>query len=155
MRGKSWQLISDPNNPGSSGIPHLPRPRYAYFDHEPSKSDVNLYLGTQGRGVWRISFKTPTWNAVEGKISFLRLQALGSGYGAPPDRLDAELIVRVATAPDIALGLKLRVDKQEAANSAMAERLRDAFAENRTVRIEYERAGLRRGLIKRVIEIVQ
>jgi photosystem II stability/assembly factor-like uncharacterized protein len=53
-RGKTWSLVTDPFDPGTSGIPHLPRPWFAYFDHEPA-GELSLYIGTQGRGVWRLS----------------------------------------------------------------------------------------------------
>jgi Thrombospondin type 3 repeat len=56
--GSNWHLVTDPFDSGTSGIPHLPRPWHAYFDHEPSDR-VNIYIGTQGRGVWRISFRGP------------------------------------------------------------------------------------------------
>jgi photosystem II stability/assembly factor-like uncharacterized protein len=52
--GASWSLVTDPFDSGKSGIPHLPRPRFAYFDHEPADR-VNMYIGTQGRGVWRLT----------------------------------------------------------------------------------------------------
>ncbi|MCC6508965.1 MAG: pre-peptidase C-terminal domain-containing protein, partial [Pirellulaceae bacterium] len=52
--GTSFVLVTDPFTSATSGIPHLPRPRFAYFDHEPS-GEVNLYVGTVGRGVWRIN----------------------------------------------------------------------------------------------------
>jgi hypothetical protein len=50
--GNIWTTLTD-NSSGTSN-PHLPRPRYAYFDRE--AGTANLYIGTQGRGVWRISF---------------------------------------------------------------------------------------------------
>ncbi len=56
--GQDWLVASDPLNSHVSGTPHLPRPRYAYFDHEPANV-VNLYVGTEGRGVWRVSFFRP------------------------------------------------------------------------------------------------
>jgi hypothetical protein len=55
--GGSWVLISDPIDAGgpSGTPPHLPRPWYAYFDHETVTGDgVNMYIGTRGRGVWRV-----------------------------------------------------------------------------------------------------
>ncbi len=55
--GENWQLVTDPMTSHQSGVPHLPRPRHAYFDHEPVKGHVNVYVGTQGRGVWRVNFK--------------------------------------------------------------------------------------------------
>jgi hypothetical protein len=55
--GKRWQLVTDPNTPGTSGTPHVPRPYYAHFDHDPPAGDINMFLGTRGRGVWRLTFK--------------------------------------------------------------------------------------------------
>lgn len=55
--GTRWQLVTDPIAPGVSGTPHVPRPYYAHFDHDPPGGDINLYLGTRGRGAWRLTFK--------------------------------------------------------------------------------------------------
>ncbi|MEX2646197.1 MAG: PKD domain-containing protein [Gaiellaceae bacterium] len=60
--GDNWSLVTDPIDPGASGVPHLSRPRYAYFDHEPADG-LDVYVGTQGRGVWRLSFAVPTADA--------------------------------------------------------------------------------------------
>jgi hypothetical protein len=51
--GGNWTLLTDPRTSNTSGIPHLPRPFFAYFDHEPAGS-VNVFVGTVGRGAWRI-----------------------------------------------------------------------------------------------------
>ena len=56
--GGSWTTITDPIASGSSGTPHLPRPWFAYFDHEPT-GKIRVYIGTQGRGVWRAEFEPP------------------------------------------------------------------------------------------------
>jgi hypothetical protein len=53
--GVDWELMSDPINPAGSGKPLIPRPRFAYFDHE--DGIVNIYIGTQGRGVWRMTLE--------------------------------------------------------------------------------------------------
>ncbi|WP_455210865.1 hypothetical protein [Kaarinaea lacus] len=55
--GANWGLLTDPINSDTSGVPHLPRPWFAYFDLEPSDNpgELNLYVGTQGRGVWRLA----------------------------------------------------------------------------------------------------
>ena len=58
-RGRSWNLLTDPFDSGSSGVPHLPRPWFAYFDHEPAGA-LNLFIGTQGRGVWKFSLSVLT-----------------------------------------------------------------------------------------------
>ena len=55
--GANWSLLTDPYTP-SAGQPHIPRPRFALFDHEPldtPEGSVDLYIGTQGRGVWKLS----------------------------------------------------------------------------------------------------
>jgi hypothetical protein len=57
--GRNWDLLTDPFDSGSSGVPHLPRPWFAYFDHEPLGA-LNLFIGTQGRGVWRFSLAVVT-----------------------------------------------------------------------------------------------
>ena len=49
--GVNWTVVT--NNSGSSTNPHIPRPQFAYFDHEGLKNDI--YIGTQGRGLWRLS----------------------------------------------------------------------------------------------------
>ncbi len=60
--GDNWSLVTDPFTPATSGSAHLPRPRYAYFDSEPA-SGFDVYIGTQGRGVWRLAFEPPTADA--------------------------------------------------------------------------------------------
>jgi uncharacterized repeat protein (TIGR01451 family) len=50
--GLHWSMLTDPLTPGTSGIPHLPRPMFAHFDHD-KPGFVRIYLGT-GRGVWRV-----------------------------------------------------------------------------------------------------
>ena len=55
--GDNWALLTDPYTP-TAEHPHIPRPRFALFDHEPSgkpSGSIDLYIGTQGRGVWRLS----------------------------------------------------------------------------------------------------
>jgi uncharacterized repeat protein (TIGR01451 family) len=50
--GRNWSLVTDPHTSGISGIPHLPQPAFAHFDHD-KPGFVRIYLGT-GRGVWRL-----------------------------------------------------------------------------------------------------
>jgi uncharacterized repeat protein (TIGR01451 family) len=54
--GDSWRLLTDPFTSGSSGIPHLPRPLWAHFDHD-KPGVIRIYLGT-GRGIWRVELPT-------------------------------------------------------------------------------------------------
>lgn len=63
--GGSWRLLTDPfgvdDDPTTTlpnGLPlddnpHISRPRWAHFDHE-TNNLVDLYIGSQGKGVWRI-----------------------------------------------------------------------------------------------------
>lgn len=52
--GTTWSLMTDPFTPHLTGTPHLPQPRFAYFDHEPG-APTQIYIGTQGRGAWRLT----------------------------------------------------------------------------------------------------
>jgi hypothetical protein len=53
--GKTWTTVT--NNSGGAANPIIPRPHWAYFDHECGK--VSIYIGTQGRGTWRVSYEDP------------------------------------------------------------------------------------------------
>lgn len=61
--GDNWALASDPFTPGSApGRVHVPRPRFAYFDDD-GTADTSVYVGTQGRGSFRLTFNLPTADA--------------------------------------------------------------------------------------------
>ncbi|MEM1178079.1 MAG: hypothetical protein AAGM22_07040 [Acidobacteriota bacterium] len=50
--GATWTLISDPRTSDVSGVPHLPRPRFAHFDG----TDPNrVFVASQGGGIWRLT----------------------------------------------------------------------------------------------------
>ncbi len=51
--GKGWALLSDPFTP-SAAVPHLPRPFWAEFSHDADGALDAIYVGTVGRGVWRV-----------------------------------------------------------------------------------------------------
>ena len=51
--GTTWSLITDPLAPGSSGTPHIPRPRYAHFEHRAGGAST-IWIGSHGRGVWKV-----------------------------------------------------------------------------------------------------
>lgn len=61
--GGNWGRVTDPFTPGTSGTPHIPRPRYAYFENEAPAGSISFYVGSQGRGVWRFTLEVPTANA--------------------------------------------------------------------------------------------
>lgn len=54
--GATWRLITDPRTSNVSGTPHLPRPRYGYFDNEPG-DPMRIYIGSQGAGIWRLTLE--------------------------------------------------------------------------------------------------
>jgi PKD domain len=56
--GKNWGTLTDPVHPGQTHVPHLPRPWFAHFQHDATGA-IQLYLGTQGRGVWRVTIRPP------------------------------------------------------------------------------------------------
>jgi hypothetical protein len=61
--GSTWTLVTDPIDPVASGKPHISRPQFAYFDHEPqgnSQDKVTIYIGTKGRGIWRLHLNLPS-----------------------------------------------------------------------------------------------
>src|SRR5262249_37608831 len=58
--GASWRLVTDPKVQGLTGgngqpLPQLSRPRFVGFQDNPDGSPKSLYIGSQGRGIWRIA----------------------------------------------------------------------------------------------------
>ena len=54
--GATWTTITD--NSGAAANPVVPRPNFAYFDVECGESHV--YIGTQGRGIWKVKYASGT-----------------------------------------------------------------------------------------------
>ena len=50
--GATWTRVTD--NSGSTTNPVVPRPNFAYYDKECGQSSA--YIGTQGRGMWRVKY---------------------------------------------------------------------------------------------------
>ncbi len=63
--GQSWAVLTDPF--GTSSIPHLPRPFFAHFDHE--AGETRVYVGSVGRGVWRIELADAELSSRQGRLS--------------------------------------------------------------------------------------
>ncbi len=92
-----------------------------------------------------------TVKSVKGPISYLRVNALGGGYGPANDFLDAELIVKIKSQPG-GYGFQLRADGNLPVGEAMLDLLRDAFNSGSPVLLEYdERPGKTNHGIIRVI----
>lgn len=72
-----------------------------------------------------------------GKITFLRVHDVGSGFGPQSDFIDVEAVVQLNTKPGQSFGFQLRNDANRAARQGMLDLLRDAFNNNTTVTIDY------------------
>ena len=73
-----------------------------------------------------------------GKITFLRVHDVGSGFGPKTDFIDVEVVVQINTKPGESYGFQLRNDANRAARQGMLDLLRDAFNTNATVVLDYE-----------------
>ena len=87
---------------------------------------------------------------VTGKITFLRANDVGTGFGPPTDFLDTEIEVQLDSQPGKSFGFQLRADDEEYARNGMLGILRSAFRTNSTVAIDYYRTGTNNGQMIRV-----
>jgi hypothetical protein len=136
-----------------------------YGNGLPSAADVRdlevhpgtgvMRAATFGRSAFEVNTDHPMGSvlAVEGKLTFLRVHDPGTGFGPPVEFLDTEVVVKVDTAPLKAFGFQLREDGEEAARRGMLALLRDAFRQDRRVRIEYVRTSIHHGVIFRVVQL--
>jgi hypothetical protein len=93
---------------------------------------------------------TPALLQVSGKITFLRVNDVGTGFGPPTDYLDTEIEVQLDSQPGRSFGFQLRADDEEYARNGMLGILRSAFRSNSTVVIDYYRTGTNNGRMIRV-----
>lgn len=124
-------------------------------DLETHPATGTLRAASYGRGAFEVFPDLPIGSliALEGKLVFLRVHDVGTGFGPPLDSLDAEVIVRLDSHPERAFGFKLRVDPRAPVRRGMLDTLRDAFRGDRLVRVEYIRTGLQTGEILRVARL--
>ena len=73
----------------------------------------------------------------KGRITFLRVHDVGTGFGPPSDFLDVEVVIQLDSEPGKSFGFQLRNDTNLAARQGMLDILRDAFANNFPVLIDY------------------
>ncbi len=95
--GASWRLLSDPFGTDGPDIPHLPRPRFAYFDGEFNASLGEIYIGTQGRGVWRIA---PNFDLDPDRFEPNETIATSTILGSPPKIIERDLTIHNASDVD-------------------------------------------------------
>lgn len=88
-----------------------------------------------------------------GRLTLLRVHDVGTMYGPPTDPIDGEVVIQLDSNADSAYGFQLRNGVGEADHRRMLGILRDAFARNLTVHIEYEVTGPNNGRILRVIRV--
>lgn len=89
--------------------------------------------------------------ASTGKVTFLRVHDVGTGFGPPADQIDTEVVTKLDSEPDRAMGFQLRNDGNRPARQGMLDLLRDAFNNNWTVTIDYNLdAGNENGVAIRV-----
>ena len=71
-----------------------------------------------------------------GRLAFLRVHRLGSGFGPEFDFIDVEVVIGIHGA-DGGFGVTLRNDEQRFAHQGMLDVLRDAFNSDTVVEVEY------------------
>lgn len=88
----------------------------------------------------------------QGRVTYLRVNAKGSGYGPPNDFIDVEVVIKLDTSPNEAYGFQLRSNNEGPARQAMLELLRYAFEANCPVSLDvYLNSGKKHGIIHRVM----
>lgn len=114
-----------------------------------------MLAATFGRSAYEVNTGPPLGSllSVTGKVTFLRVNDVGTGIGSPTDFLDAEAIVQLDSQPGRSFGFTLRNGVDQADHGAMLDLLRSAFGQDRTVRLEFIRTGLKNGRIIRVEKI--
>lgn len=86
-----------------------------------------------------------------GKLTFLRVHNVGGRFGPPNDQIDVEVVMKLGSQPNRAMGFQLRNDSNRPARHGMLDLLRDAFNNNWTVTVDYDlEAGKNNGVAIRV-----
>ena len=84
-----------------------------------------------------------------GKITFLRVHDVGTKFG--PDQLDIDAVIQLDHKTTPSYGFQLRTDGNQVARQGMLDLLRDAYANNWAVTVDYDiPTGKQNGVIMRV-----
>lgn len=87
----------------------------------------------------------------EGKLIFLRVHRLETGFGGEGDKIEGEVVGKISSQPTHAFGFTLRRNPDLPTHQAMLDLLRDAFANDWTLTVEYELdEGDRNGQVLRI-----
>jgi hypothetical protein len=84
-----------------------------------------------------VDLPPPVLLNAQGKLNFLRVHDFGTGFGPPTDFIDVEAVVQLNTQPGKSFGFQLRNDRNRPARQGMLDLMRDAFANNDTVSIDF------------------
>jgi len=87
---------------------------------------------------------------VSGRIQFLRVNDVGTGYGPQNDFIDAEVIFQLDSQPEKAFGFQLRTDGDRLVNRGKLNLLRLAYAKNLPVLVDFTRTSCHNGTVLRV-----
>ena len=90
--------------------------------------------------------------STSGRLTFLRVHDVGTGFGPPQDFIDVEVVIILAD-QEGAFGFKLRNDENSEAHQGMLNLLRDAFLNDIPVTIDFDidpEFGRKNGFIVRV-----
>jgi hypothetical protein len=114
-----------------------------------------MFAATYGRSAYVVNTDWPigTLANAQGRMSFLRVHDVGTGFGPPTDFIDGEVVIQLDTLPGRGFGFQLRADTNESVAHGMLDLLRVAFERNSRVSIDYIRTGLRNGRILRVADL--
>ena len=114
-----------------------------------------MRAATNGRSAYEVNTDDPVGSVitVRGRITFLRVHDVGTGFGTPNDQIDGEVIVKFDTSPLKAFGFQLRTDSNEEGHRAMLKALRDGLRRDRIVEVEYIRTGPTTGQVLRVVHV--
>ena len=74
----------------------------------------------------------------KGKLTFLRVHDVGTAFGPSNDQINVEVVMKLDTQPNRAMGFQLRNDTKRPARQGMLDLLRDAFNNNWTVAVDYD-----------------
>jgi photosystem II stability/assembly factor-like uncharacterized protein len=131
----------------------LPLAKMTHLEIHPTSGVMRAT--TYGRSAYEVYTDWPigTLAQAQGRITFLRVHDVGTGWGPPSDFLDVEVVIMLDTLPGRGFGFQLRADAEEGARHGMLDCLRNAFNQNSRVAVDYVKTGLRNGRILRVADL--
>lgn len=114
-----------------------------------------MRAATFGRSAFQVNTDAAVGSLLttSGRLTFLRVHDVGTGWGRPPNQLDAEVILTLDTNHGLTFGFQLRADSQAPTRSGMLSLLRAAFVADAVVSIDFIRTAPRVGTVTRVARV--